>query len=174
VRRVSVRRFDFDRRRPVGSFLEATAMSIGNICNRHVSVTYRNVALSEAAKTMREDHIGCLIVVDEGDRRRIPLGLLTDRDITITVVARDVDARTLTVEEIMTTNLVTVHEKDGEVEALRTMRRHGIRRLPVVDESGALIGIVTMDDILRFVATELGELAMAIRMEQDREIRKRA
>ncbi len=147
-------------------------MSIGEICNRQVTVTYRHVVLSEAARTMRETHVGCLIVVDESGNRRIPVGIITDRDIAVKVVAMDLDARTLSVGEAMTSEPVVARVHDSELETLRLMRRHGVRRVPVVDGTGGLIGIVTIDDVLSRVAEELGELAVAIRTEQDWEGRK--
>ncbi len=148
-------------------------MGIGEICRKDVAVAYKPMVLSEAARVMRDRHVGCLVVVEETDRGRIPIGMLTDRDITVAVVACDLDARNITVGEVMNTNPATVREEDTLVDALRLMRRRGVRRLPVVTREGVLAGIVTLDDLLTSAARELGELAAAIRTEQAEEMRAR-
>lgn len=144
-------------------------MSAGEICNRSVVVTYRSVALSEAAREMREHHVGSLVVVEETDAGRLPVGMLTDRDIVVAVVAKDLDARTLAVGDAMSTDLVTVREGDSMFDALRLMRQRGVRRVPVTADKGQLVGIVTVDDVLGIVAEQIGELVRAISNEQRRE-----
>ena len=148
-------------------------MSIGEICNRNVVFSYKNVVLSEAARLMRDQHVGSLVIIEERDQGRIPIGILTDRDIIVAVVARDLDARNMAVSEAMSGDLVTVGEEDTVVEALRLMRGYGVRRVPVVAHEGALVGIVTVDDLLEIVARELGDLAGAIKRERAHEVRTR-
>lgn len=148
-------------------------MGIGEICKREVVVTYKSVVLSEAARAMRDRHAGSLVVVEDTDRGRLPVGMLTDRDITVAVVARDLDARNMAVGDIMTPNPLTVREGETFLDTLRLMRRHGIRRAPVVGEHGELVGIVAIDDVIDVLAGEMTELAGAIRSEQAREARAR-
>ena len=144
-------------------------MSVGEICNRNVVFTYRSVVLSEAARLMRDRHVGSLIIVEDTSQGRLPIGMLTDRDITVAVVAQDQDARNIAVGDAMSANPITVREEDGVVDALQLMRRHGVRRIPVIKRDGTLAGIVTVDDLLAIVASELSELAGAIHSGQTRE-----
>lgn len=148
-------------------------MSAGEICNRMVVVTYRSVALSEAARVMREHHVGSLVVVEETDAGRLPVGMLTDRDIVVSVVAKDLDARNLAVVDAMSAEPVTVREGDSMFDALRLMRQRGVRRVPVTGDKGQLVGIVTVDDVLEIIAEEMGDLVRAISNEQRQESRRR-
>jgi CBS domain-containing protein len=148
-------------------------MSVGEICNRNVIIAYKSVVLSEAARLMRDQHVGSLVIVEQRDQGRVPIGILTDRDIIIAVVARDLDARNMAISEAMSADLVIVHEEDAVVDALRLMRSHGVRRVPVVAREGALVGIITVDDLLEIVARELSDLAGAIQSERAHEIATR-
>jgi CBS domain-containing protein len=148
-------------------------MTVGQICNRVVVFAFRNTPLPDAAKLMRENHIGSLVIVDESDRGRIPVGMLTDRDIAIAVVAQTLDPRTLTAGEVMSGELVTANEQDDMLDTLQRMRRRGVRRVPVLTATGTLAGIVTLDDLLELVAEQLGDVVKAIATEQSRETRTR-
>jgi CBS domain-containing protein len=148
-------------------------MNAGEICNREVVVAYRDTSLSAAARLMREHHVGSLIVVVERAKERVPVGILTDRDIVVAVVAKELDARTLKVGEVMSSGVFAVREQDGLAEVLRAMREHGVRRVPVVTHSGALAGLLTIDDLLELVADELGDFVRTISRERVRESRAR-
>ncbi len=148
-------------------------MTVGQICNRVVVFAFRNTPLPDAAKLMRENHIGSVVIVDESARGRIPVGMLTDRDIAIAVVAQALDPRTLTAGEVMSGELVTANEQDDMLDTLQRMRRRGVRRVPVLTAAGALAGIVTLDDLLELVAEQLGDVVKAIATEQSREARAR-
>ena len=148
-------------------------MTVGQICNRVVVFAFRNTPLPDAAKLMRDNHIGSLVIVDESDRGRIPVGMLTDRDIAIAVVAQALDPRTLTAGEVMSGELVTANEQDDMLDTLQRMRRRGVRRVPVLTVAGTLAGIVTLDDLLELVAEQLGDVVKAIATEQSREARAR-
>jgi CBS domain-containing protein len=143
-------------------------MNIGNICHRNPVTVRRFDELGKAAQLMREKHVGYLVVVepDEADGSQRPVGVLTDRDIVITVVAREADPRTLRVGDIMTQQPVTVSASDSIERALREMRRIGVRRLPTVGQRGELVGIVSLDDMLDVLAGELQNIAGSIRNEQ--------
>ena len=144
-------------------------MAIGEICNREVVIVAREAPVIAAARLMRQYHVGDLVVVDELAGLRRPVGIVTDRDIVIEVVAMEVDPETLRVGDIMSAELATVRETEGVYETIRYMRDKGIRRLPVVDRDGWLQGIVTLDDLLILLAEEMGELARLIGREMDRE-----
>ena len=148
-------------------------MNAGEICNREVVIVSRDTSLVEAARLMREHHVGSLVVVLERDGKRVPVGILTDRDIVVAVVAKELDARKLSVADAMSAGVFAVREQDGLTEVLRAMREHGVRRLPVVTAGGALAGIVTIDDLLELVAEELGDFVRTVGRERLRETRAR-
>ncbi len=148
-------------------------MSAGEICNREVIVIQRDATIVEAAKLMRQFHVGALIVVEKRDGRQIPAGVVTDRDMIVEVVATELDAAVITVGDIMAAEVFTIKESTASHEAIEFMRRKTIRRLPVVDESGELTGILTLDDALQLLSEELLDLAKLVRYEQKKETRHR-
>lgn len=148
-------------------------MTIGEICSRVVVLARKGTPLVSAAKLMREHHVGSLVVVEEDERGRIPVGIVTDRDFVVEVMAADLDYRQLTAGEIMSGELITAREEDNVLDTLQVMRRRGVRRMPVVTATGALAGIVTIDDLLEIVAEELNDVVKAISSEQSREARAR-
>jgi CBS domain-containing protein len=143
-------------------------MNIRNLCQKNPVTVRRSEELVRAAQLMREKHIGYLVVVepDLTDGSQRPIGVLTDRDIVITVVARETDPRSLCVEDVMTRQPVTASIADSIDKALRDMRRVGVRRLPVVGARGELVGILSLDDVLDVLAGELHDVAGSIRNEQ--------
>ncbi|TXI24653.1 MAG: CBS domain-containing protein [Nitrosomonas sp.] len=145
-------------------------MSIGEICNRKVVVMQREETIAEAAKLMRDQHVGSVLIVDEQDGKRVPVGIVTDRDLVVEVIAPELDADAITVGDIMMTGFAVVKEETGVFEAIQYMRTKGIRRLPVVDAEERLIGIVTLDDLLILLAEELDALAKLVAREQQNEV----
>src|SRR5512141_1931510 len=107
-------------------------MNIGEICSRAVAVAESGTSVVQAAKTMRDHHIGALVVVEGGDGARVPIGIVTDRDMVVEVVAADVDYRTLSVGDIMSERPAGIMETAGVFEAIAQMRSGGVRRLVVV------------------------------------------
>lgn len=149
-------------------------MNIGEICNREVVVAHRDTRLVEAARLMREHHVGSLVVVVERLSERVPVGIITDRDIVVAVVAKELDPRALTVGDVINAGgVLVVREQDSLADALRLMREKGVRRIPVVTKSGALAGIVTIDDLLELVADELNDFVRTVGQERAREVRVR-
>lgn len=144
-------------------------MAIGEICNREVVIVTPQASVTEAARLMRQYHVGDLVVVDAPVGLRRPVGIVTDRDIVLEVVAMEVAPETLCVGDIMTAEVATVRETEGVFETIRYMRDKGIRRLPVVDRDGWLQGIVTLDDLLLLLAEEMGEMAKLVAREMSRE-----
>lgn len=148
-------------------------MAIGEFCNREVVFATREMSLPEAAQLMRKHHVGDLVVVDEVDGKRVPVGIVTDRDMVIEVIAQSLDVNEFSVGDIMGKQLVSVQEKEGVFETIRLMRAKGIRRIPVVNQEGGLAGIVSADDILDLLAEEMAELAKVAPREQERETKTR-
>lgn len=152
----------------------AERLATGEICTRSVTIAFRGTSLNGAARLMRENHVGCLVVVDEVGGMRIVVGVLTDRDIVTAVVASDLDPSTLRVEDVMTTDLVTAREDDSLIDLMHSMRRKGVRRIPVVGGQGELVGLVAVDDVLDILSQELSLLVAAIDSEgkRERQVRK--
>ena len=149
-------------------------MTIGSICNRQVVVTPKADSIVDAAKRMRMLHVGTVVVVDERGGQQVPIGILTDRDIVLSIVASDSEHLPfITVGDAMSEDLLTAREDTGLNEALKLMQERGVRRLPVVDAAGALVGIVTVDDVVRFLAEELGQVVQLMNREQQVERRYR-
>ena len=148
-------------------------LTTGEICTRNVTIAFRDTPLNGAARLMRENHVGCLVVVDETAGQHIVVGVLTDRDIVTSVVAADLDPASLRVGEVMTTDLVTAREDDSLIDLMRSMRRKGVRRVPVVSGQGELRGVATLDDVLSILTEELSLLVAAIDSESERERRMR-
>ena len=148
-------------------------MPIGEICNREVVIVQRDTPVEEAARLMREHHVGALVVVEEVSGKRKPVGLVTDRDLVVEVLATQLDAAVITVGDIMLAELGTIPENSGVFEAIQFMRTKAVRRLPVVDGHGVLIGIVALDDLLSLLAEELSELSVLVSREQEKESRAR-
>lgn len=144
-------------------------MAVGEICNREVVVTEKALSVVDAARLMREHHVGDLVVVEARNGRKHPVGIVTDRDIVVEVVAAGVDPDSLKVGDIIGLEVATVRESEGLFEALRYMRDKGVRRMPVVDGAGGLIGILTLDDLLGLLAEEMTELAKLVSHERQRE-----
>jgi len=140
-------------------------MKTGDVCRRDVVAIGAAASLEEASRLMRESHVGSLVVVDAA-RPRHAVGILTDRDIVVEAVAAGIDPKTLTVGEIMGAALVVAREDDDALVSLKTMRRRGVRRLPVVDAEGALSGIVTLDDLLEAGSNALNDVVQAIASER--------
>ena len=144
-------------------------MTISAICSREVITVHRDATVLHAAMLMRQYHVGDVIVIEDREGRAVPVGILTDRDIVIELVATDLDCRVITVGDIMLAHLTVVKEDVGIFEAIQLMSSKGIRRLPVVDKNGSLLGIVTLDDVLQLLAKEFDALAKLVRHEQKNE-----
>ena len=144
-------------------------MPIGDVCVREVMCTGRETTVSDAAKLMRERHVGNLIVVDGADNERVPVGIITDRDIVLGVISVKLEPDVITVGDLLNGELVTATDTQGIFETIEQMRLQGVRRMPIVNEKGYLVGIISLDDLIRLIASELKEIADLITWEQRRE-----
>jgi CBS domain-containing protein len=148
-------------------------MRVGDYCKHSVVTVDADSDVTEAAGLMRNEHVGFLVVVEPGDRKRKPVGVLTDRDIVVQVTARGIDPRKMTVTDIMSRKPIVAAEPDDLNEAVQGMRMSGVRRLPVVTTEGALIGILAMDDVLEVLTGMLCDVSGTVRNEQRQERRLR-
>jgi CBS domain-containing protein len=148
-------------------------MSAGEYCNRDVVIVGAADSLRSAIQLMRTEHVGDVLVVEQVGGANTPIGILTDRDIVLEIVAQDIDIDSVSVGDVMSDQLVTVTEDTGLDDTLDVMRSHGVRRMPVIDRSGNLQGIISIDDVLEVVADQVQKLAILIKTEQKREKRIR-
>ena len=107
-------------------------------------------SIMEAAKIMAKNRIGALIVVENNK----PVGVITERDILDKVVAKAKDPRELRVKKIMTKKVYTLHPKAPIIEATKMMKKHGCRRILIVDENNKPLGILTSRDLIDLIAVE--------------------
>lgn len=148
-------------------------MHIGQLCTSQATHCTRDETVQGAALLMRRHHVGDVIVVDQFDGASVPVGILTDRDIVVSVIAPGLDPASLQVGDIMSEDLLTARDSDDVYETIEKMRLRGIRRVPVVDAGGSLAGIVSADDLLEFLAEEMGELSRISPWQQAHERRAR-
>jgi len=144
-------------------------MLVSDVFTSAVVRVSRSTTLQEAARLMRKQHVGALVVTDEGLERDRPLGIVTDRDIVIKGVADGLSAQSA-VGEIMTQALATVLRTDTLTQALDLMRTRGVRRLAVAEPGGELAGILSLDDVVERLAGEVGALHGILGNELAREI----
>lgn len=137
-------------------------MPINECCKLDVVCCETDASIPQVAELMRRHHVGDVVVIENQNGARMPVGIVTDRDIVLEIIAPQLDIDGFTAGDIMNTPLVAVQDDEGFVEALRTMRTHKVRRLPVVTQMGALFGIVTADDIINILAAELSMMTEAI------------
>jgi len=134
-------------------------MAISKLCQRNVVWATRDTSVVDAARLMRQHHVGAVVVVDQDDTPRMPVGIVTDRDIVVEVVAPGLDPKQLKLGDLLVDSVVTIEERKSAADTVRLMSQKGVRRVPVVTDEGALAGIVSIDDLLRHFATALGTLA---------------
>ncbi len=134
-------------------------MSIGEFCSRNVVVVEKDAGIVELAQLMRKQHVGDVVVVTKHVDRMLPVGIITDRDIVVELIAEEVDLESVSAGDVMSTELITAKQTEGIWDTLQLMRSQGIRRLPVVNEEDFLEGILTIDDLIELLADELAILA---------------
>lgn len=137
---------------------------------REVDLAEAGESVQVAAQRMAARSVGTLLVLDESRR---PAGVLTDRDIALRVAAAGRDAATVTVEEIMSRDPHSVNASTPIEDCLRVMRRHAVRRLPVTDDEGRLVGILSMDDVLALLAEEMAQLEKLLERSSPEALRRR-
>jgi len=134
-------------------------MRIGEICTRTVVTCAREASALDVARLMREHHVGCVVVVEPQCGRIVPVGVVTDRDLVVEVLACAVDPELVRAGDLVVGELETATEGELVFDAVWHLRHKGIRRLPVVNQQGELTGILSADDVSRFLAEQLGGMA---------------
>ena len=148
-------------------------MLLDSFCMMEVACCSPRATILEAARLMRRHHTGDLVVVDDDEARPTPVGILTDRDIVIEVLGKGLDPAVTTVGSVIRTPVVIAQGTDDSSAVLEQMRTHGVRRIPVVNHSGKLIGIVTVDDMLKRLATDATLMTEIVSHGQNHEARTR-
>jgi len=150
-----------------------SAMRIADLCRRDVVTASPSTSLVELARLMRKSHVGSVLIVAEPGKRKLA-GIVTDRDIVIEVLAMGLNPFAVTAGDIMTASPAVARPGDDALWALKIMRDRGVRRLPVVDEGGELLGLLAFDDLMQHVASLLGDISQVIGTERVVESWRRA
>ena len=148
-------------------------MLLREMCMPDVVYCGPDTRVAEAAQLMRGKHVGDLVVVEDPTGERIPIGVVTDRDLVVEVLAKELDPAITKLVDIMRTPVVVAAETEDTAQAIERMRTHGVRRIPVVGEGGALVGIVTLDDLLKQFAADANALIDVVVKGQSHEHRAR-
>src|SRR3569833_2345473 len=143
-------------------------MLLNSFCMLDVARCSPRTTVLEAAHLMRRHHTGDLVVVDDdGDEdKQTPLGVITDRDIVVDVLAKGADPSHTLVSQVMRTPVVIANAHEDSSTVLERMRTHGDRRIPVVGDDGSLVGIITADDLWKRLATDANMLTEIVNKEQ--------
>jgi len=131
---------------------------LGKICTKPVVTASAEMTMDQAARAMRSKNVGALVVVNA----RRPVGMLTDRDVMIEVVAKGMDPATVRVGDVMSKTPITIREDLGILDAAKAFAKTGVRRLPVVTKSGVLVGLIAVDDLIMLLGNEMGHMAGAL------------
>jgi CBS domain-containing protein len=131
---------------------------IGAVSRRPVVTVASTASVRDAARLMRQKRVGALVVANG----RKPKGIITDRDIVVAVVAEGLDPAEVPVGDVMQAKPAVIHEEESIGDALRVLEVEAVRRLPVVDRRGNLSGMVTLDDLLMLLGTEMGLVATVL------------
>lgn len=148
-------------------------MKLEDVCIFEVACCTPELSLTEAARLMRQRHSGDLIVVDNADENREPVGVITDRDIVIEGVAQGKNPDQTKVRDIMSKRVVVASASEDLSAAIDRMRAHGVRRIPVLDDEQRVIGVVALDDVVRLHAEQAAAILDVITKQQTREKRTR-
>jgi CBS domain-containing protein len=148
-------------------------MQLKEIYTPEVVCCPRETNAFDAAVLMRQRHVGAVVVVNDMNDDRTPIGVITDRDLVVQVLAEGLDARKTPIETLTRKPVIIAHDGEALSAVIERMRNHGVRRIPIVDHSGALVGIVTLDDLLVLLVENANALVQVNRREQLEERRTR-
>lgn len=141
-------------------------MRVANLATKNVATIEATASIAAAARVMRNQHVGALVVTSEDDSQKRPIGIITDRDIVVSVVAVGLDPDAIASGDIMGEQLYVAAPADDAFSTIRQMRVLGVRRAPIVDELGKLAGIFTVDDFIAYLGREITEVSSLIAAEQ--------
>lgn len=149
--------------------MRTMTLSAGDLATRNVVTIGADASLIECAQVMRARHVGSVIVTAPDSAGLVPIEVVTDRDIVVEAVAAGLDAATLTAADIMTAEMVSVDVGDDLLDILARMREHGVRRVLVLDDAGALAGIVALENLLEALGEQLDCVVRVVKAERARE-----
>ncbi len=149
-------------------------MLVKDVCTMNAVCCPRQTSVLQAARLMRQQHVGDVVVVDDPDEECTPIAVVTDRDLVVEVLGNGLDPATTMLGSLVYRPLVIANESEDISEAVARMRAHGIRRIPVVNVRGRVVGIVTLDDLLRLLIADGNALLDIVSKGQDVEKRARA
>lgn len=147
-------------------------MNVADYCQREIVTIPADAPLQEAAAVMRKNHVGALVVIDSVEPARV-VGVVTDRDLAIEVIARDLDVASMSIGQLASPSLVAVPGGASIYEAVAAMEDEGVRRLLVTDSDSRVFGFLSADDLVEAIAAELSGLARALRRGIARESEER-
>lgn len=132
-------------------------MRAGELCIRVVATATADENVVAAAQRMQELRVGDLIVVHDGaDRLPHPIGIVTDRDLVVRVLAEPTRVPMETkIGDVMRKDLVTAYDHEDVERVIEKMRRHGIRRIPIIDSRGGLQGVLALDDVIGWMRDQI-------------------
>jgi CBS domain-containing protein len=144
-------------------------MNIERLYTRDIVAVPQSTTLKAAAETMRDEHVGCLLITDGAPLDKYAIGIVTDRDVVVQAVAAGADPRETTLAEVMTPTVACIaHDADAH-QALAKMAAFGVRRLAVTGSRGTVVGVLSFDDLVDGLAVEVSDMARIIRRERSRE-----
>jgi len=149
-------------------------MTVGEVCNRDVVVVDKAEPIVTAARLMREHHVGTVVVVEGDEGAWKPIGIVTDRDLVLEVLAEEMLLGKLRIGDLTGTELITLRENADLLDAIKLMRDRGVRRAPIVDERGLLVGILSVDDVIDVIAEQLSDIVGVMIHGQRREQKRAA
>ena len=145
-------------------------MLVGTICVRNVCCCDADTTAEQAAMMMRKAHVGDLVVVEANAQgERVPVGIVTDRDLIVEVMAQKINPAAITVGEFVMSDCLCVREDVPVFQAVEMMRKTGVRRLPVTNDADLLVGMVSIDDLIALIGRELSGLAQVAARQQGNE-----
>lgn len=148
-------------------------MRVGDICARRVVTVERRTSIREAVTLMRDEHVGDVVVTEPHPAGEKPVGILTDRDVVLELLARDVDLDAVTCGDVMSYELATVDAEDEILDAIEIMQSRAVRRLPVLGQNGELAGMLSLDDLVAALSEAIGGLWPVVRRQQRLERKRR-
>jgi CBS domain-containing protein len=172
-RKVAVRGAESGMAMSPGWVESSMPVTLESLATKIVVTATPEISAARAAQLMRAHHVGSLVVLDGASDSGKPVGILTDRDLVLAVMAEELDPSLFTVGDVMSVELVTAPASASLLDATHELRRHRVRRLIVLDDAGRVVGLAALEDLLEALVRELGELSMALRGAREREIRER-
>ena len=124
------------------------------LCTRKIVMVAQEATALEAAQLMLEHKVGCVVVTEKKNRENVPVGIVTEQDMVLKIVAGDARAGAIGITAVMSEKLLTAREDENVLDVLQQMHTKRIRHMPIVNDQGELIGILASEDVLAFLARD--------------------